>query len=194
MLYRSILHSGGFAGGILAVVVLLLFYVFAIRGIYYVIRLLSPRSLIEAIARAVLHTFQQNGTIRSNQVRLEISGTNDGLYIYTTLRGGTLREKQQFAETMKELLSPMDNPRYVVLRYMLRFPQYYYSLPCPSLIGNNRENVEVFEKELRKQIGKASVVYVRNDIGHQVYRKCVKRSFVNYKINENGVIVRKEVF
>ncbi len=33
-----------------------------------------------------------------------------------------------------------------------------------------------------------------DEAGYAIYRKCVKRSFVNYEINACGAIVRKEVY
>ncbi len=150
--------------------------------------------MIEAIAKAILSAFQQTGTIRSENSRVEVSGDSDGVHIYSTLRGGTLREKQVFADAMRELLSPMNNPRYVVLKRTLRMPQYYYSMACPSLLGNNKQNAELFQKELVRQLGSISVVYTRNEAGHSIYKKCVKRSFVNFEVNSVGSVVRKELY
>ena len=77
---------------------------------------------------------------------------------------------------MRELLASMNNPRYVVVRRVLRVPQYSLSMACPSLPGNNKQNAERFQKELARQLGDMLVVYTRNDVGHAVYKKCVKRS------------------
>ncbi|MBR0198932.1 MAG: DEAD/DEAH box helicase family protein [Oscillospiraceae bacterium] len=192
--YKSILSIGGTGGGLLSILVLVLVYVLLLRGIHYAIRLLSPTRMVEAIAKAILSAFQQNGTIRSENSRVEVGGDSDGLHIYSTLKGGTLREKQLFADAMRELLSPMNNPRYVILKRAYRIPQYYYSMACPSLLGNNKQNAELFQKELARQLGDMSVIYTRNEAGHSIYKKCVKRSFVNFEVNSVGSVVRKEVY
>lgn len=192
--YRNVVDAAGVGSGLLSIIASVLLYVLFLRGIRYAIRLASPTRLVESIAKSILSAFQQNGTIRSENARVEVSGASNGLAIDCTLRGGTLREKQLFAEAMRELLSPMSNPRYVVLKRVLRMPQYSFSMACPSLLGNNKQNAELFQKELRRQLGDVSVVYVRNEAGHAIYRKCVKRSFVNYEINACGAIVRKEVY
>ena len=95
---------------------------------------------------------------------------------------------------MRELLSPMNNPRYVILKRAYRIPQYYYSMACPSLLGNNKQNTELFQKELARQLGDMSVIYTRTEAGHSIYKKCVKRSFVNFEVNAVGSVVRKEVY
>lgn len=192
--YRNVADVAGAGGGLLGIIPLVLLYVLFLRGIRYAIRLASPTRLVESIAKSILSAFQQNGTIRSENARVEVSGDSKGLAIDCTLRGGTLREKQLFAEAMRELLSPMSNLRYVVLKRVLRMPQYSFSMACPSLLGNNKQNAELFQNALKRQLGDVSVVYVRSEAGHAIYRKCAKRSFVNYEINACGAIVRKEVY
>lgn len=81
-----------------------------------------------------------------------------------------------------------------MLKRVFHIPQYYYSLACPSLLGGNRQNAELFQKELARQMGSVSVIYTRNETGHVIYRKCVKQSFVNFEVNASGSIVRKEVY
>ena len=88
----------------------------------------------------------------------------------------------------------MNNPRYVILKQIFHVPQYFYSLPCPSLLGNNKQNADLFQKELARQLGDISLIYVRNDAGHRIYRKCVRRSFVNFVFSDADSIVRKEVY
>ena len=95
---------------------------------------------------------------------------------------------------MREILSPMNNPRYVIVKTMYRFLQYSASFSCPSLLANNKENAAMLQEELRRQLGGVSVIYTRNEEGHRIYRKCVKRSFINYEENEALCIVRKMVY
>lgn len=192
--YRSMMSIAGTGGGILALLTLAVAYMLLLRGFRSALCLISPARMVESIAKAILASFQQNGTIRSEQCRIEVNEDADRLHILSTLRGGTLREKQLFADTMKELLSPMNNPRYVILKQIFHAPQYFYSLPCPSLLGNNKQNADLFQKELARQLGDISLIYVRNDAGHRIYRKCVRRSFVNFVFSDAGSIVRKEVY
>ena len=193
-IYKALLNDTGTVGTLLYLLVVAILYVVLARGIHFAIRLMSPKKLIESIAKAMLSAFQKNDTIRSDYTRVEVNEDRDGLHIYSTLRGGTLREKQLFAESMRELLSPMNNPRYVIIKREFHIPQYGWSMACPSLLGNNKQNAELFQKELEKQLGDVSVVYVRNEEGHKIYKKCVKKSLINLEINAEGSIVRKEVY
>ena len=191
---KSIFASSVIGVKLFTILVSLVLILVITQGIFYSIKLVSPKRLVEAIAKAMLSAFQKNGIVRSTNTRVEVTGDSLGLVITSTMRGGTLREKQLFAESMRELLSPMNNPRYVLLKRTFGFPQYYYSMSCPSLLGNNKQNAELFQKELERQIGDLSVLYARNEAGHKIYKKCVKASFVNFEVNSKGNIVRKEVY
>lgn len=86
--YRNVVDAAGVGGGLLSILAPVLLYVLFLWGIRYAIRLASPTRLVESIAKSILAAFQRNGTIRSENARVEVSGTADGLRITCTLRGG----------------------------------------------------------------------------------------------------------
>lgn len=100
--YRNVADVVGAGGGLLEIIPLVLLYVPFLRRIRYAIWLASSTRLVESIAKSILAAFQRNGTIRSENACVEVSGDSKGLAIDCTLRSGTLREKQLFAETMRE--------------------------------------------------------------------------------------------
>jgi superfamily II DNA or RNA helicase len=191
-IFSIILLKIGF--NLMAVLISIAIYLSFIYGIHIAIRLISPSAVVRGFAQALLKTFRKSGAIQSENVIVNVSGSSDGLYTYSTLRGGTLREKQIFADAMRELLSPMDNPRYIIIKSVFHVPLYFFSLSCPTLIGNKRETADVFRMEFKKQFGNMILIYTRNEEGHTIYKKCVKQSFVNLEVNQNGNIVRKEVY
>ena len=193
LIFKMILQLGGL-NTLMNILVTAGVYCLLLRTVIYTIRMLSPVRMIEAVAKATHAVLCENRLIRSKDTSVGVAGDAEGIRISCVLRGGTLHEKQIFGEAIQEMLSPMNHPRYIVLKRTLRVPHYYFSFSCPSLVGNNKENAELFQKELRQRMGELSVVYTRNETGHKIYRKCVKHSFVNYEENAAGCLVRKEVY
>lgn len=51
------------------------------------------------------------------------------------LIGGSRREQVLFAGVMKELLAPINNPRYVIIGKEWGVRAYCVSFPCPSVFA-----------------------------------------------------------
>lgn len=79
------------------------------------------------------------------------------------------------------MLSPMNSPRYVILRPTLIGRKGRCSFACPTVLGKSGDRAVCLEKRLRQKIGHCRVFYTRNEEGHRLYKTCVKRSFINYQ-------------
>ena len=92
------------------------------------------------------------------------------------LENASLREKNRFAEAMGELLSPLDNPRYILIRrlpllgFAVRMPSQSYA--CPSLLGAKKETAELLKKHLEKHGDRFELVYTRNEAGRKALLEC----------------------
>lgn len=93
------------------------------------------------------------------------------------------------------MLSPIDNPRYLIIKKNF-FGGYDYrnSFACPSIISK----VNCGVNNLRKQfdaIGSIAVVYAYYDLGKKLSFKCRKKSFItkNYRqINKKYKLTKFE--
>jgi len=116
------------------------------------------------------------------------------MYIYSCLTNATLHEKYVFAEAMRELLSAIDNPRYVLVKsYSILFvpiKKYSHSYACPSVIATKKEYAEIFAEYLKKSTGSFSLLYTRTEKGRKELLKCRKRSYIN---QNEGIVNRKKM-
>ena len=125
---------------------------------------------------------------------MKISSDGLGMYIYSCLTNATLHEKYVFAEAMRELLSAIDNPRYVLIKnYRFLFfslDTYSHSYACPSIIAAKKENAAIFAEYLTRSTGRFSLLYTRNEKGRILLLKCRRRSYIN---QNDHIINRKKM-
>ena len=182
--------SNSFLGVIVGLLLLIICGYFFIVGLFKIVRYLSPKKTIETLSQCVLKTLRDIHEIESADAKVKIASDNLGIYIYSCLTSGTLHEKYVFAEAIRELLSAIDNPRYVLVKKysILGIPikHYYHSYACPSVIAAKKEYAEIFTGYLSKSTGKFSLVYTRNENGREELLKCRRRSY----INQNESIVK----
>ena len=93
-----------------------------------------------------------------------------------SLEGASVREENLFASALGELLSPLDNPRYLFIRtlpllgFTIRLPSQSYA--CPSLLGTKKETAELLRKELEKSGDRFELVYTRSEEGRKQLLAC----------------------
>ena len=102
--------------------------------------------------------------------------------IAVSIKNATLHEQNIFNDAMRELLSPMDNPRYIIIKkrvFNKKKYDYKYSFACPKKFAINNENVETFKQNLIKSIGNIDIKYVYSEEGRKLLVKCQKESFIS---------------
>lgn len=160
------------------VVYLLLVY----KGIFFIARHISPQKSIHSMAKAVLNTLIKMGIISEN-VKLKIISDRNNIYIMPKLSNATIHEQNVFNTAMQELLSPIDNPKYVIVKRSLwRFIQKYdysVSFACPSVIYKTKDSKKILEEEVKKHIGDMDVVYCYNEKGRKIMNKSRQFSFIS---------------
>ncbi len=159
--------------------------------IYRILPLLSPEKTIRNFATALLNTMKECGKIASPDATARVASFNSSMIITCELRNGTLREKTLFRNAIGELLSPIDNPRYLLIRqdFILGtlFLDYDRSYACPAIFGNNKESAEAFQEHLDKLHCPYKLVFTRNEVGRKILLKCRNRS----RINQNNKLIKR---
>lgn len=190
---NSVLRSeNSLFGLILGVLVFAVLGYLFIMGIIKMLRYLSPKKTIETLSGCILNTLKDIQEIESEGAKVKTTSDYLGTCIYSCLTNATMHEKYVFAEAMRELLSSIDNPRYILIKTYgiakLSILQYSHSYACPSVIATRKENVEILATYLKKYTGRFSLFYTRNETGRKVLLKCRKRSY----INRNEVLVKNK--
>lgn len=167
---------GGFLGKFIGLAVGIITGVFLIKKLSFVSKNSSPEKSISTLAGAVLATLKELGEIDSRDARLSVRKREN--FVECSLTGGTQREKSVFSKAVTEMLSPIDDPRYIFVAKETLGHDWTRSYACPSVIGNKKENAEVLASRLRGA-GKFDLVYTRNEEGRKALFHCRRNSYIN---------------
>lgn len=142
------------------------------------VRFSKPERRMKWISQAVVGALAEIGELEDPQHCMARAETADGFFIGTWLKGGTMRDKTTFAACMEEIWGIIDNPRYLLVREKrVGRNEEFYSVP--EIFGNKKERALVFEKHMRKVLGRYRVVYTRTPEGRKLLLRARTRSFVN---------------
>jgi superfamily II DNA or RNA helicase len=137
---------------------------------------------LTALATATLSALQQVGAIRETLTpdQIHVSLRADGYY-RCYLVGATMDEGTLFSESLEQLLAPLDNPRYIVPRYILEAPGgalgglqlalasalggrgmavVYHTVP--TFLAANRARVTAFQRAWRQHVSPGDWLYARD--------------------------------
>lgn len=153
----------------------------------------NPTSQIKSFAKCILKTLKDIDIIES-VCSLKVKSDPNGMFINVSLVNATIHEQNIFNKAMAEFLSPIENPRYIVIKKgIFSKYNYKYSFACPTIIGKNKEIADLFNRYLSKIIGKYELVYTRHEEGRKFILKCRKQSYITYnakKVNSKHKISR----
>lgn len=126
------------------------------------------RSSMRSIGQALLKTLCYIGEVTTDYANLRIVA-QEGEYgdVYCHLDGGSSREKSVYLRALQEILDPITNPRYLLVRIerpWMIFPRKDYHT-VPSVIGQKKDYAEHFAKVWTRHVGKMRLVYTRNREG-----------------------------
>ncbi|MDG4945469.1 DEAD/DEAH box helicase family protein [Weeksellaceae bacterium KMM 9713] len=132
---------------------------------------------IQQIGDALLNSLIKAGLINTDYSKLKVETTVDNSgSIFCHLEGGTTYDKSTFINALQEVIAPIDNPRYVIIRknmFMLFIKQKDYH-SVPEALGRNKNLAEYFKDQWERLVGSCDLIYTRTLDG----RKLLLRSRV----------------
>jgi len=137
---------------------------------------------LHQMGEALLHSLVKEGIIRTELSGLKVEASVDywgGVLCH--LEGGTTFEKSLFINALQEMVNPIDNPRYVIIRRstLLRvFDQRDYH-SVPELLGRNKNQAEYFSEQWRAFVGSCDLVFTRTKEGRQLLLQARIRSLAS---------------
>ena len=191
-----IIATSGFFGGLIGFIIAAVSGVMLIKTASVVLKNSSPEKTVANISGAVLRTLKEIGEIESRGAAVSVKKSEKHKTVNCSLEKATVREKNVFAKAMSEILSPIDDPRYLLIGTKgiskLTSRNYIQSYACPSIIAVNKETAEILAKNLKSAGGKFELVFTRNEQGRKELFKCRKLSYINAnsKVVKNKKIVR----
>ncbi|MBR5561739.1 MAG: DEAD/DEAH box helicase family protein [Clostridia bacterium] len=178
-----IIATSGFFGGLIGFIIAAISSVLLIKSASVVMKNSSPEKTVSNISNAILRTLKEIGEIESRGATVSVKKSEKKNTVNCSLSKATVREKNVFAKAISELLSPIDDPRYLLIgtKGISKFTSrnYIQSYACPSVIAVNKETAEILAKNLRSAGGKFELVFTRNENGRKELFKCRKYSYIN---------------
>lgn len=141
---------------------------------------LNPVRSVRTLAECVLKAMQEVNLI-SEGARVKVEAENQGIFINTELLNASVHDQNLFHGAIKELLSPIENPRYLLIPHgKFGGYRYRYALACPEVLGTKSEYAECLAIKLKRSMGNMETVYTRSEKGRKLILTCRKASYITY--------------
>ncbi|MFX0086118.1 MAG: DEAD/DEAH box helicase family protein [Candidatus Hodarchaeota archaeon] len=149
------------------------------KAVWLFIRHGSVESSITQVCKALLKSLCLAGIIKTNfnDSTIKIEKSEDGTF-YCHLEGPTNREKAIFLESLQEILDPIENPRYILVRkslFLNRLGRVDYHA-VPTVLGVRKRFALIFAEIWEKYVGKMDLVYTRTRSGRALLLKARNHS------------------
>lgn len=134
---------------------------------------------LEQIGIALTEALCQAGFIETSvrQMKVNVIKLDDGKF-YVSLSGCTFYESSLFADCLAEILAPIDNPRYLVLRegkFLGISRDDYHAVPLKFAV--KKELAQIFYKSWQKNVCLSELIYTRTEEGRRKLLKAKMKSF-----------------
>jgi len=140
----------------------------------------TPERSMEKIGYTVLDSLLYEGSISTASAELSIQAEHlpDGS-IYCWLKGGTGRDQAIFIRTLREVLRPIENSRYLLAkgRFWRLFGEDYFAVP--EVLGRKKNVAQFFATKWRRQVGPVQLVYTREADGRRILLRARTRSLAS---------------
>lgn len=114
------------------------------------------------------------GVIKSDSSKLKVETSVDYWgAVYCHLEGGTTFDKSTFINALQEVIVPIDNPRYVIIRknrFLLFAKQKDYH-SVPEILGRNKNLAEYFQNQWERLVGACDLIFTRTIDGRKLLLK-----------------------
>jgi len=137
----------------------------------------TPERSIRQIGRAVLEALGYEGSIVQQEGKFRVYGdrNQDGT-VFCWIGGGTGKEQAVFLRALRQVLRPIDNPRYLLARPTIWrvFREDYFVVP--DVLARKKEFAEKFAQLWKRFVGPVELVYTRTPEGRKVLLRARNRS------------------
>lgn len=153
---------------------------------------INPARSFRALGKAVYKTLCQCKIIDSS-ARLMTYADESHSYVSVQLKNATIHDQNIFNTAMTEMLSMVENPRYVIIKknFFGGF-NYRISFACPSVIGRKKEYVDILSHNLKSSCGKFETVYTRKENGRKIILLCRRNSYITKNEREKCRMLQRK--
>jgi len=140
----------------------------ALLALWRLFRHGTPERSIREIGRAVVEALQYEGSIDSTAQMPVYANRNDDGTVFCWVGESSGKDQAAFLRALKEVLRPIENPRYLLARKRLwrLFREDYFTVP--DSLARKKEFAEFFAKKWGRLVGAVQLVYTRTSEGRRV--------------------------
>lgn len=169
----------------LTTISLVLFTIALVRYFFYKSPYVRLRQAGEGIRNAML----KMGHLSDDQSRVQVEEDKDSYCVFAYLKGGSMRDKELFSQTLGEFFAPVDNQRYLLVVKKAPAGQSKY-FAVPSLFEKRKEDAQLFLDTVAPHLGTYQLVYTRNEAGRKILLEARLKSLAN---KNDRIITKKKV-
>lgn len=148
------------------------------HNIWRLLRHYNPANSMKLLAEAVYKTLQECQLIAPS-ARVETVMDKRLGFVTMYLRNASVHDQNVFNTAMAELLSPIQNPRYLLIRKRLLLGfDYTLSFACPTVLGKKKEYVQVLARHLLASTGRFVPIFAHREDGRALTIKCRNRAYI----------------
>jgi superfamily II DNA or RNA helicase len=129
----------------------------------------TPERSIKQIGRALLEALEYEGSIDQHAGDFHVyADRNPDGTVFCWIGGGTGKEQAIFLRALREILSPINNPRYLLARQKIWriFREDYFAVP--EVLARKKEFAEIFAQRWKRIVGPVQLVFTRDSEGRRV--------------------------
>ncbi|WP_325893121.1 DEAD/DEAH box helicase family protein [Grimontia sp. NTOU-MAR1] len=150
------------------------------------LRFLPVDGALKQMGVALAEALCQAGFVETSIRRMKVNvyETADGQF-YLSLSGCSFYESSIFADCMHEIVSPIDNPRYLVIRegkFLGTKRDDYHAVPLR--FGAKKETAMIFYKAWCQRVSLSELIYTRTPQGRQALLQAKMKAFSSNFENE----------
>jgi superfamily II DNA or RNA helicase len=152
-----------------------------LKALWLFIRNAPLESNVRQIGEALLKTLIYIKAIKTRESDLKVYAIEVGQGVFScSLEGGTTYEKSVYLDAFEEIVGPIENPRYILVRKtplgrLLR--KDYHTVP--TIIATKKEYAEYFAKMWSWRVGAMKLIYTRTEEGRRVLLKARTHSLAS---------------
>ncbi|MCA9255786.1 MAG: DEAD/DEAH box helicase family protein [Phycisphaerales bacterium] len=137
------------------------------RAIRTLLRFYPIDGSLRHIALALRDALIETGRITTSEDKLDlIVDTLSNGVVSVALKGATFYESSLFADCLREILAPIENPRYLIVRRGARWiGQSIDYHAVPTILGERKEQASIFHRAWTRHVSKSSLIYTRTPEG-----------------------------
>ena len=148
----------------------------------------TPLKRLRMFGKGILRAMKQKGMLEDSNAHVKVEELKNGNQsIYLASVSG--KDKQVFAQCIKQMMGEVDNQRYLLVNRKNRNAlDGFYCVP--DCFGTNKNDAEMFADCIKHVVDRYDLVYTRNEVGRKILLEGRAKALAN---KEARVKSRKKV-